>query len=116
LLAGPVLFVANQCLVGTAAIGSQFSRRRLIQLREDDVSPLPVAVSIYRAGEVYGITTCKDGGSNLPVMASPWQRQTETLLVEGTHPFGVDASQAIRDIARQGYHLITVQEMLRRSI
>jgi precorrin-6x reductase len=80
------------------------------------VSPLPVAVSIYRSGEVYGITTCKDGGSNLPTMASPWQRQTETLLVEGTHPFGVDASQAIRDIARHGYHLITVQEMLRRSI
>ena len=49
----------------------------LVQLREDDVSPLPVAVSIYRAGEVYGITTCKDGGSNLPVMASPWQRQTD---------------------------------------
>jgi hypothetical protein len=28
----------------------------------------------------------------------------------------VDASQAIGDIARHGYHLITVQEMLRRSI
>jgi hypothetical protein len=56
------------------------------------VSPLPVAVSIYRAGEVYGITTCKDGGSYLPVMASPWQRQAETLLVEGTQRNGVTAS------------------------
>ena len=80
------------------------------------MSPLPVAVSIYRSGEVYGITTCKDGGSNLPAMASPWQRQTETLLVEGTHPFGVDATRALRDIERHGYHLITLEEMLRRSI
>jgi hypothetical protein len=80
------------------------------------VSRLPVAVSIYRSGEVYGITTCKDGGSKLPAMASPWQHQTETLLVEGTHPFGVDATQAIHDMARNGYHLITVEEMLRRSI
>ena len=72
-------------------------------------------VHIFRSGDTYGLTGQQDG-SNLPSTNRRWDRQAETTLLDGETPFGIDASKALLDIGEEGYHLVSVSEMLRRSI
>jgi hypothetical protein len=76
---------------------------------------LPLAVYIFRSGERYGLTTSRDG-SDLPPREAIWVRQAETVVLEDTFPFGIDSDRARADISRIGYHLVSLDEMLRRSM
>jgi hypothetical protein len=72
-------------------------------------------VHIFRSGDTYGLTGLADG-SNLPLENRRWEKQADTTLVAGETPFGIDAEQALLDIGGAGYHLVSVSEMLRRSL
>ena len=72
-------------------------------------------VYIFRSGDTYGLTGLADG-SNLPLENRRWEIQAEVTLLDGESPFGIDARQALLDIGEAGYHLVSVSDMLRRSL